>query len=42
MNELTLTTTASRAIATADPLADFGRFLRLYTAEGDASEHTLK
>jgi site-specific recombinase XerD len=38
---LALTTTGGE-LATADILADFGRFLRLHTAEGDASEHTIR
>lgn len=35
-------TTTGGDLATADPLADFSKFLRLHTAEGDASEHTIR
>lgn len=42
MSETTLTVGLAGHLAAADPLADFGRFLRLHAAEGDASPHTIR
>ena len=40
MNDKALTTIRS-GVETVDSLSNFGKFLRLHTAEGDASEHTI-
>jgi site-specific recombinase XerD len=34
--------TTGGAVGAVDPLADFGAFLRLHTAEGDASRATVR
>ena len=39
MSEITTTT---RTLTTSDLLADFGEFLRLHVADGDASENTIQ
>jgi site-specific recombinase XerD len=37
-----LTIRTERAASTTDILADFGKFLRLHTADGDASPATIR
>lgn len=41
-NEQLLTPVAPTDLATLDILTDFGGFLRLNSAEGDASQHTIR
>ena len=42
MTQQALTIRTERAASTTDILADFGRFLRLHTADGDASPATIR
>jgi integrase/recombinase XerD len=42
MTQQALTIRTERAVSTTDILADFGKFLRLHTADGDASPATIR
>ena len=42
MNDNATLTTNTRHLATGDVQEGFGRFLRLHTADGDASPHTIR
>ena len=42
MNERALTPCAGGALSPVNLLADFGAFLRLHVADGDASSHTIR
>ncbi len=42
MTQQALTTTTDRVLSTTDIMADFSKFLRLHTADGDASPATIR
>jgi hypothetical protein len=42
MTQQALTIRQDQTLSTTDIMADFGKFLRLHTADGDASPETIR